>query len=82
MEQKNLSKLNEQELLQEEKNTKIILLAYQILTGLVFVAAIYSATHKGSLIISFLPFAFLYYYKSVSEKYENVKKEKESRQSQ
>ena len=50
-----LTTLIEEELIQEEKKQKKSLTLYKIFVILMMGVAVWSATHKGSVLLSFLP---------------------------
>jgi hypothetical protein len=81
MTSENLTKLTEQELMQEEKKQKSSFTAFKILMGLMVVAAVWNATHKGALFISCLPLFFMSFLANLDKNYKAVQSEIESRKS-
>ena len=77
----NPSDLNEQELMQEEKKLQSSLIAFRIIICLMIGVAIYSATHKGSYLISCLPLLFMSFFITSEKNYKAVQAEIQSRKS-
>jgi hypothetical protein len=77
-----LAQLTEAELTQEEKKQKSSFTAFKILMGLMVVAAVWNATHKGAFFISCLPLIFMTFLVSLDKNYKAVQAEIESRKSQ
>ena len=74
-----LAQLSEEELMQEEKKQKSSFTAFKILMGLMVVAAVWNASHKGSFIISCLPLFFMGFLAAMDKNYKAVKAEIEAR---
>jgi uncharacterized membrane protein len=77
-----LAELTEQELKQEEKKQKSGVIAFRVIIGLLMGVAIWSATHKGSFIISCLPLFFMSIFLTAEKNYKALQSEIESRKSQ
>lgn len=75
----NLSELSDQELMEEEKKRKNGAIAFRIIIGLLMGIAFYSATHKGSFLISCLPLFFMALFVKSENDYKAVKTEIQSR---
>ena len=79
MKSKNLSELNDQELMEEAKKQKSGVMAFRIILGLLMGVAFYSATHKGSFLISCLPVFFITFFIESENNYKALKAEIELR---
>jgi hypothetical protein len=78
----NLSELNCEALMQEEKKLKSNVIACRIIICLLMGIAIYSATHKGSfLIAACLPLFFMSIFVKSEQNYKAVQTEIQSRKS-
>jgi hypothetical protein len=76
-----LAQLTEAELTQEEKKQKSSFTAFKILMGLMVVAAVWNATHKGAFFISCLPLIFMTFLVNLDKNYKAVQAEIQSRKS-
>jgi hypothetical protein len=76
-----LAELTEQELMQEEKKQKSGVIAFRVILGLLMGVAFWSATHKGSFIISCLPLFFMGLFVAAEKNYKAVQSEIEARKS-
>jgi Na+/glutamate symporter len=79
MKSANLSELNSEELMQEEKKQKSSVTACRIIICLLMGIAIYSATHKGSFLIACLPLFFMSIFVKSEKNYKAVQTEIQSR---
>jgi hypothetical protein len=77
-----LAQLTQEELTQEEKKQKSSFTAFKILMGLMVVAAVWNATHKGALFISCLPLIFMTFLVNLDKNYKAVQAEIQSRKVQ
>ncbi len=77
----NLSELTDQELMEEEKKQKKDVIALRIAMGLVMGIAFWSATHKGSFLISCLPLFVFPFFIEAEKNYKAVQSEIQSRKS-
>jgi hypothetical protein len=81
MESVNLSELSDEELIQEEKKQKQSLMLYGLFVVFMTGVAIWSATHKGSIFLSFLPLFLMPTLVKLDKKHKDLKAEIQSRKS-
>ena len=77
----NLSELSDKELLQEEKKQKQSLRLFGVFIILMMGVAVWSATHKGSILLSFLPLLLIPVFGKLDKKHKDLKAEIQSRKS-
>jgi lauroyl/myristoyl acyltransferase len=82
MEPTDLTELSDQELLEEAKKQKQKVIVFRVFICVWMVAAIYNATHKGSVLVAFVPLIFIPIFGKVENDYKAIKSEMASRQSQ
>ena len=81
MQSVNLSELSDEELSQEEKKQKQSLRLYGVFVIFMMGVAVWSATHKGSVLLSFLPLLLIPTFGKLDKKHKALKAEIESRKS-
>jgi hypothetical protein len=79
MESKNPAELSDEELIQEEKKQKQNLILYGVFVIFMMGVAIWSATHKGSVFLSFLPLFLMPMLGRLDKKHKDLKAEIQSR---
>lgn len=79
MEQKPLTELTDQELQQELKKRKQSQIFAALFIGVSIGVAVWSATHKGGLLFTLLPFLVAYFFRKKPNELKEVQKEIESR---
>lgn len=77
-----LTQLTEEELTQEEKKQKKSLILYGIFVIFMMGIAVWSATHKGSVLLSFLPLCLVPTLGKLGKNHKAVKAEIQSRKAQ
>ena len=82
MELVNLSEVSDEELVQKEKKQKQSLILYGVFVIFMMGVAVWSATHKGSIFLSFLPLFLMPTLGRLDKKHKAVKAEIQSRKSQ
>ena len=82
MELVNLSEVSDEELVQKEKKQKQSLILYGVFVIFMMGVAVWSATHKGSIFLSFLPLFLMPTLVKLDKKHKAVKAEIQSRKSQ
>ena len=78
----NLSELSDEALAQEEKKQKNSAWAFRIFMVFIMAAAVWSATHKGTMLISCLPLFLISFFVKSEDRYKAVKTEIQSRKAQ
>ena len=81
MESKKLSDLSVEELLKAEKKQKQSLQLYGVFIIFMMGVAVWSATHKGSILLSFLPLFLIPILGKLDRKHKELKAEIELRKS-
>lgn len=77
-----LMQLTEQELMQEEKKHKTQAYSFRFMMVLLMGVAVWSATHKGSFLISCLPLFFMPIFLTIEKNYKAVQTEIQTRKAQ
>ena len=75
----NLSEVSTEELLKEEKKRKHAFIMYSVAMVLITGLAVYTATHKGPILISFLPMLTFPLYINFWNRLKKIREEIKSR---
>ncbi len=76
-----LKELTLEELLLEEKKQKNSAWTFRVIIVLAMCAALWSATHKGSMLISWSPLILVFFFGKIENNYKAVQTEIKTRQS-